>query len=317
MNKEKRIGITGAGGYIAGSVIDLLLKEGYEVIAFDNGFKKSCDTLLPFIPNPRFKFMVGDITSDQDVDKLYSHSLDYLIHLAGLVGAPICSQYKELATLVNVEGTRKLIDKRPDNVKFCYSSTGSVYQPGQKECDETAIANPPSHYGWTKKVSEDIVLGKNNTLVYRFATLMGSSFASTRVNLLVNDLTYRAVTEKSITIFEHKFMRTFLHVRDAAAAVLASIEKFDELQKFNNRIFNIGSDDLNMSKGTLCELIQKKTGCHIDLAEVNTDPDIRNYVTKNEKFQKATGWTPKIGMDETLDEIIKFAPLLTPWQGYR
>lgn len=309
--------ITGGGGYVASSTIDLLLTRGYKVVALDNNWKNTCDTLIPFIPHKNFEFVLGDITDERVVRTVYDeYKPSYIIHAAALVGFPICDKYKALATEVNVLGTKTIVSNQPYGSKLLFCSTGSVYAPGQGICDENALVDPPSHYGHTKAIAEKVVLANPNNLVYRFATAMGLSKTNMRVSLLANDLTHQSVVNKTITIFENSFFRTFIHVRDMASSIIFALENFNKLATNDNRIFNIGHTDLNITKKTLCDLIAVKTGAYVHYAEFNKDADKRDYRYDVSKIY-SYGWRAQVGLEETIDELIKVSPLLSKLDKYQ
>jgi nucleoside-diphosphate-sugar epimerase len=313
---SKRVLIFGAAGYISSSLIDILLNDGYQVAGFDNNFKDTTDTLIPFIRNDNFEFMLGDTTNEDDVKQAYDKfQPDYVFAASALVGFPICKRLKELATLVNINGVRNMIHFS-DTAKVIFPSTGSVYKPGQPVCDETAIVDPLSHYGYTKIVGEQIVLEHKNAIVHRYGTAMGASKNNMRVNLLANDLTLQAIANRSITIFESSFVRSFIHVEDIAKSIVFSIENFDKMSADSNRIFNVTNNNINLTKRDLCELIKLKTGCNVTYAEVNKDLDQRNYTMNADKIY-TLGFEPSIGLEETIDELIKLSPLLSTFDKYR
>ena len=92
--KQKSIFITGGAGYIGTSLIPLLLKQGYRVTVYDSLMFNNGDKLLPYITDTNFTFVEGDV---RDADKLAHHikGHDIVIHLAALVGFPICREKGE------------------------------------------------------------------------------------------------------------------------------------------------------------------------------------------------------------------------------
>ena len=88
---KKKIFVTGGAGYIGTSLIPLLLGQGHEVTVYDSLIFKNGDKLIPFFQNPNFKFVRGDIL-DQEKLREYMAGQDVIIHLAALVGFPICRE---------------------------------------------------------------------------------------------------------------------------------------------------------------------------------------------------------------------------------
>jgi nucleoside-diphosphate-sugar epimerase len=310
----KKVLVTGAAGYLASSTIYLLLEKGYKVVGLDNNFKRTADTLIPFISNPNFSFILGDIT-DYDVLSRGFENVDYCIHAAGIVGAPACKKYWKLASIVNEEGCENIAEQKPDHVKLVYCNTGSIYKGGNNGvCTEKSEVAPQSHYAKTKFYGEQVLLSGENVISHRYATAMGLSRNNMRVNLLANDLTYQAVTNRTLTLFEADFMRTFIHCNDIASAIVFTLENFDAMQE-KQSIYNVGHNDLNYTKRQLANIISQKTGCHLSFAETEKDPDQRDYGYDSSALY-SFGWKPKYTLEDTVNEIIKAVPVLTPWEKY-
>ena len=123
-----------------------------------------------------------------------------------------------------------------------------------------------------------------------------------RLDLLVNDFTYRAVTDRFVVLFEPHFKRNYLHVRDAARAFVHVLANYDRMK---GRPYNVGLSDANISKMELCEMIERHVpGFQIITAEVGKDPDQRNYIVSNARIE-ATGFKPAFGLDEGIGELVK------------
>ena len=94
---------------------------------------------------------------------------------------------------------------------------------------------------------------RNNSISYRLATVFGFA-PRMRLDLLVNDFVYRAHRDKYIVLFESKFKRNYIHIKDVARAFIHAISNFDNMR---GNIFNVGLSDANISKFELCEKIKK------------------------------------------------------------
>jgi len=306
MKQTKRIFITGGAGYIGTTLIPLLLEQGYHVTVYDSLMFTNGDKLLPYITNERFTFVEGDV---RNVEKLSKHIKDHdvVIHLAALVGFPICRERGERESYdVNVIGTHNVIDLMTPEQYLLFGSTGSNYGEVLDICTEETPLNPLSIYGKTKTQAEQIVLERNNSTAFRFATAFGVS-PRLRLDLLVNDLTYKSLTEGYAVIYESHFMRTFIHVKDIARVFLFAIDnQFD----MKNNVYNVGSNNMNYSKKQVCELINSKIpNSYFNYADVGQDADKRNYVVSYEKINKL-GFDTTISLETGVDELIKTIPLI-------
>ena len=305
INVDKEILVTGAGGYVGNVLCRHLLGVGYKVRAMDNFHKGQCDALLSLVTNPDFSFMYGDVTNLKDCEKAVN-GVDGIIHLAAIVGFPACKRQPALADAVNVGGTKNVLKVKGD-IPLVFASTGSVYGKVEETCTEDTPKNPLTVYGINKLEAESAVRAAPNTVSLRFATGFGVS-PCMRVNLLVNDLVYQAITNRCLTIFEAGARRTFIHVKDMAAAFHLSLQKLVD-GKLNYDVYNAGSDKLNWTKRMVAEYIREKTGCLVTYAEIGKDLDQRDYEVDFSRFNQEI-MDVRFSMEQGVDELLKATPLL-------
>jgi len=123
-----------------------------------------------------------------------------------------------------------------------------------------------------------------------------------RIDLLVNDFVHRAVTDRTVVLFEGHFKRNYIHIRDVAQAFMHCIDNFESMK---GESYNVGLSDANLSKKELCDKIQQHIPGFVVLeAEIGEDPDKRDYIVSNEKIE-ATGFAPKHSLDDGIQELIK------------
>ena len=244
----------------------------------------------------------GDVRNTKLLAKLVPKA-DAIFPLACLVGAPICAKDPETATAVNSEAVKTIAHLMSPEQRLIFPSTNSGYGVGQAGlyCDENTPLRPISLYGQLKVDLESFLLNKGNCVTFRFATLFGIS-PRMRLDLLVNDFTYRAVTDRCVILFEPHFKRNYLHVRDAARAFLHTLNNYEQMK---GHPYNVGLSDANISKQELCEVIKNVIPeFYFTAAEVGKDPDQRNYVVSNERIE-ATGFRPIVSLGEGVEELIK------------
>lgn len=285
--------VTGGAGYVGTSLIPQLLEAGHHVRVFDS-LTFGGDQLLPFFRYPNFEFIKGDIRNRSEVADAV-RGQDAIIHLAAIVGYPACRKDPLLAEEVNVRGTMVLASAISPHQLVMIGSTGSNYGAVEDICTEESPLNPLSLYGQTKTIAEKHLLENCSAVAFRFATAFGIS-PRLQLDLLVNDFTYKAVTQQYLVVYEAHFMRTFIHVRDMGRAFLFALDNADRMR---GQVYNIGSDHMNFSKRDVCELIQKQVKCYVHYAEIGTDADKRDYVVSYEKIKKLG-----FGTEATLEEGI-------------
>ena len=304
-----KILITGGAGYL-GSVFTRNLLKNHEVIVYDN-LMYNQTSLLDLSNNPNFTFHYGDVREWSKL-KYLVEQVDVVIPLAALVGFPLCEKDKDLATSINTTQIQNIVDILSDDQMILYPNTNSGYGiRGNGMVDETNELTPISHYGQTKCEAEDYIINESNGISFRLATVFGVS-SRMRTDLLVNDFVYKLLTDRYITLFEHKFVRNFIHIQDVSRAFEYMIDNY---YTFNNEIFNLGLSDENITKKQLVEKIQT----HIPNTSVNysdyyVDPDKRDYIVSNEKIEEA-GWKPIFTLDDGIKELIQSYKMIVPTQS--
>jgi nucleoside-diphosphate-sugar epimerase len=259
-------------------------------------------SLLDVCHDPNLSIVRGD-ARDRELMKRLVDGQDVLIPLAALVGAPLCAREPEAACSTNVGAVELLLNLRSNEQQVLYPNTNSGYGLGQGDtfCTEESPLAPISIYGRTKCQAEQMVLDAGNSITFRLATVFGVS-PRMRLDLLVNDFTYRAVTDGFVVLFEAHFKRNYIHVRDVARAFLHGIQNFEAMQ---GEPYNVGLSDANLSKQELCERIQRQVPrFYFTEAAVGEDPDKRNYVVSNAKIE-ATGFQPQVSLDAGITELLK------------
>lgn len=299
-----KILVTGGGGFLGTVLVDTLLSKGYEVRVLDNLFRDS-DYLMSKCGDNKFEFIYGDVIDQSHVVNALQ-GVDGVVHLAALVGEPICKKMGALSSLVNIEGTYNVCKYKPPRIPMVFASTGSVYGKVVDVCREDSPLNALSHYAVTKIEGEKLVRRTQNATIFRLSTAFGIS-GNMRVDLLINDLVYRAVYERSLTIFQSNFRRTFVNTKDIANAFVFGLENID---KMSYETYNVGHPEGNWTKRQLAEYIEKKTGCFISYADKGyTDTDQRDYEVDFSKIYKL-GWEAKVSMEEGIDQLFKAVELM-------
>ncbi|MFH2033915.1 MAG: NAD-dependent epimerase/dehydratase family protein [Candidatus Margulisiibacteriota bacterium] len=296
-----KILVTGGAGYIGSVLVPELLKEGHQVTVLDNlMFNQS--TLLDCCYNKDLNIVRGDARCRETLLPLLKEA-DVIIPLACLTGAPLCNKDPLGARTVIVDAVKLILDNKSPSQMVLYPTTNSGYGVGEKGkfCTEESPLNPISLYGKLKCEAERIILDSGNASTFRLATAFGVS-PRMRLDLLVNDFTYRAVNDRFVILFEAHFKRNYIHVRDVTRAFLHGMKNFNAMR---GQAYNVGLSDANLSKLELCEEIKKFVpDFYFVEASIGEDPDKRDYVVSNEKLEK-TGFKQMYPLQFGLQELIK------------
>jgi nucleoside-diphosphate-sugar epimerase len=301
MSIKKKILITGGAGYIGSMLSTELINLGHSVTVVDL-LKYEKSSLDHLYINTNFNFINGDARNPKLMKKLVKKH-EFLIPLAGLVGAPLCEKNKKDAISTNFNSIKLTLKLMTKKNKLIYLTTNSGYGIGEKNkfCDENSPLKPISLYGRTKCDAEDEVMKFKNTVSFRLATVFGASYRM-RSDLLVNNFVQRAINKKHIDIFEPNFRRNFIHVTDVVRGIIFTMKNFNKLK---SQVYNLGLSNANITKINLAKKIKKYySKVKITVIKNKSDPDKRDYFVSNKKIEKK-GFKAIINLDSGIKELIQ------------
>lgn len=294
-----KILLTGGAGYIGSVLIPYFLKQNYKVTAYDS-LLYGGTSLLPYISNPNFSFIKGDVHNTNLLSKTITKN-DIIIHLAAIVGLPACNKEPKLATETNTTGTKNVVDSLSKDRLLIFSSTVSNYGALTEEfCTEESSLKPQSQYARTKTEEEKIAINSHSAICLRFVTGFGVS-PRMRLDLLINDFIFQAYLNRFLILFEKSYKRTFIHVKDIDESILFAVDNFPRMR---NSIFNVGDNSNNYSKEEIALKIKQRFDYYLHFADIGKDEDKRNYSVSYDKIN-ALGFKASRTVDEGIKELIK------------
>lgn len=277
--------VVGGAGYVGGGIVDKLKQTHnvtvYDSLIYEESYRKDVN------------FVYGDI---RDHDKLLPllKENDAVIWLAALVGDGACSINPELTFEINSESVKFLANNFDKRVIFL--STCSVYGAQEGLLDESSTINPLSEYA-SSKVQAEEYLSDSNAIIFRLGTLFGISdeFSRIRLDLVVNILVTKALTEGKLTVFGGEQWRPLLHVVDVANAIAHTIES-DVTGIFNLHYKNFKIIDIAQA------IIEKVPSASIETTPIKFQ-DARNYQVSSEKLYKESGFKASTNLSKGIEEI--------------
>ena len=277
--------IVGGAGYVGGGIVDKLKKHHqvtvYDSLIYEESYRKDVN------------FVYGDVRDQSKLLKLFKNN-DAVIWLAALVGDGACAINPELTFEINSDSVKFLAENFKKRIVFL--STCSVYGAQDGLLNEDSSINPLSEYASSKVQAEEYLKG-SNSIIFRLGTLFGISdeFSRIRLDLVVNILVTKALTEGKLTVFGGEQWRPLLHVNDVANAIEQTIDSE------TNGIFNLHYKNFKIID--IAEAIVNK----VDSAIIETTPmkfqDARNYQVSSEKLLSETGFKAEIDLNTGINEI--------------
>jgi nucleoside-diphosphate-sugar epimerase len=303
--KIRTVLVIGGAGYIGSALLPKLLDKGYRVHILDLLIYGD-DPIKEYLNHPRLKVIQADF---RQVDKVVEavRDVDAVIHLGALVGDPACQLDEDLTIQINLMATRMIaeVSKGSGVSRLIFASTCSVYGASEEMLDERSELNPVSLYARSKIASEKVLLKMSDErfapVILRFGTIYGLS-GRTRFDLVVNLLAAKAMVERKITLFGGEQWRPFLHVDDAALAVLQVLEA--PLTLVRNQVFNVGSNEQNFTIKQIGTIVQNQAP-EAELVNVETSFDPRNYWVNFSKFSKTLAFKPNWTVDQGVEQVIE------------
>jgi nucleoside-diphosphate-sugar epimerase len=252
------------------------------------------------------EFVRGDIR-DPAVRQAALTNVDAVVHLAAIVGDPACARSPEEAKAVNLDSTVALVEdaRAAGASRFVFSSTCSNYGRSNRDAYATEEweLRPVSLYAETKVAAELAVLASSDegyaTTCLRLATVYGAS-PRMRFDLTINEFTRDVVCGRELVVYGEQFWRPYVHVRDAAKAIIQTLEA--PTDAVAGAVYNVGDTNENYRKLDIVELLQRQHAAMV-VSFVHKDEDPRDYRVDFRKIRDRLGFEVDVRVPEGIDEV--------------
>jgi nucleoside-diphosphate-sugar epimerase len=298
--------VTGGAGYVGAVVVEALLDAGREVRVLDN-LLHGQDEVAGALAARGADVRIGDV-GDQGLRSAAIEGIDAIVHLAAIVGDPACARDPELARKTNVEATKALVEEAnaAEVAHLIFASTCSNYgrmADPEVPVDEEAPLAPVSLYAEQKVEIERMLLsdgsGPTAPTCLRFATVYGVA-PRMRFDLTVNEFTRELWADRELEVFGEQFWRPYVHVRDAARAIVAALDAGPS--EVGGVVFNVGHSDENYRKLDLVEIITAQIP-RGRVSFVHRDEDPRDYKVSFSKVRERLAFEPRMRVPDGVREV--------------
>lgn len=308
--------VTGGAGFIGSNFVFHMLKEHptYRVVCLDAlTYAGNLSTLEPVMDNPNFRFVKGDITDREVVDKLFEEEkFDFVVNFAAESHVDRSIEDPGIFLKTNILGTQVLLDSsRKYGVKrFHQVSTDEVY--GDLPLDrldlffteETPI-HTSSPYSASKASADLLVQAYHRTFkvpitISRCSNNYGPyHFPEKLIPLIIS----RALNDESLPVYgKGENVRDWLYVEDHCTAIDLILHKGKD-----GEVYNIGGHNektnLEVVKTILKEL--GKPESLITYVKDRAGHDMR-YAIDPSKTRRELGWEPTTLFDEGIKKTIEW-----------
>ncbi|MBL0049556.1 MAG: NAD(P)-dependent oxidoreductase [Bacteroidetes bacterium] len=303
----KKVLVSGGAGYIGSVLVRQLLQKGYAVKVVD-ALLFGGEPILDLLTHPHFTFLKGDIRNEETL-KIACKGIDYVAHLAAIVGDPACAAQPEVTRETNLLASKSFyeIANAAGVQKFVFASTCSNYgkmKDGTGYVTEESELAPISLYAETKVEVEKYLLHQHKEssckpTCLRFSTVYGLSLRP-RFDLTVNEFTKEVALKRKLVIFGEQFWRPYCHVNDLAASVELVFASPSVKTAFE--VFNVGDTGENYQKKMIAEeLIKIIPDAKISYVSKSEDP--RDYRVNFDKIKNELGFKITRKLPDGIKEI--------------
>lgn len=298
--------LVGGAGYIGSVLARRLLADGYKVTILDR-FLYGGDSIEGIRGHPHLEVVRGDTRHIDDIVPLV-RKVQAVVHLAELVGDPLCASDSQTTLEINYLATAA-ISRACAHLqvnRFIYVSSCSVYGASPNPdaiLDEESVLAPVSLYAKMKINSEVVIQkmlnGSFSPCIFRLGTVFGASYRP-RFDLVVNTLSAKAVCEHKIDIFGGNQWRPHVHVKDVVEAIYLALHQ--PLERIRGQVFNIISANHKIDEigQMVTELIPGTA-----LSRSSAIVDQRNYRVSARKARETLGFVPSISVPDGIREVVE------------
>ena len=312
-----RILVTGGAGYIGSVVTEELLRDGHEVVVYDNLSRGHREAVAP-----PARLVQAELSDGETLrETFHENGIEAVVHMAAasLVGESVSNpagyyQNNLVAGLCLLEAMRAT-----DVRQIVFSSTAATYgEPEQQPIEETAPNHPTNPYGASKLAFEHALRWYDQAYGLRYASLRYFNAAGASVkfgehhdpetHLIPIALQVAAGRREHVVIYGDDYptpdgscVRDYIHVIDLARAHILALEALPK----GSRIYNLGCGGAGYSVRAVIEASRKITGKPIAEKIGSRRPgDPATLIASSEKIRRELGWKPAL---QDLEVIIESA----------
>lgn len=280
---EKKILVTGAGGFIGRALTAYLQKNGEQVTALTSGEL--------------------DITDEQAVEALPVSRIGHIVHLAGKTFVPRSWEAPAEFIETNTFGTMHMLELcRKHKIPMTYISAYIYGQPERNPIRETDRVCPNNPYAKSKYMAEELCEFYARQFDVRVSVIRPFNVygAGQKDNFLIPQIIRHAMREDSIRVMDLSPRRDYVYLEDLLEAITLTVKNVQEYD-----VFNIGSG-VSCSVEEVIALIQRIAGTHkpVECKNEARKNELNDVVADISHAKEILGWQPRHTLEQGLTEMI-------------
>jgi UDP-glucose 4-epimerase len=302
--------VTGVAGFVGSTMADRLLKDGHEVIGYDN-FSTGLEKFVAgALPSPAFRLVRGDLLDAALLTKSV-HGADAVFHFAANADVRFGTDHPRRDFEQNTLGTLNVLEAMRVNEvrRIMFSSTGSIYgeSPIIPTPEDAPIPVQTSLYGASKIAAEGFIEAYCEGFgfqgfIYRFVSLLGARYTHGHVVDFFNQL--REHPDQLRVLGNGKQRKSYLSVDDCVDAILLSMERCTD--KVN--VFNLGTDEycaVDDSIGWISEILDVQPKLVYSGGERGWIGD-NPFILLDCARIRALGWKPRLSIRDGIEQTVRY-----------
>lgn len=305
--------VTGAAGFIASRVSQLLMDDGHTVVGVDN-MNDAYDPrmkeyrLARLVKQENFDFVKMDIADKDAAFKLIDKGpFDAVINLAARAGVRQSVENPWVYVDTNVTGTLNMLETaiRSGTKKFILASTSSIYgnNPPIPTPETASSDHPLQPYSATKKGAEALChsyhyLHNLDVTVFRYFTVYGPA---ARPDMVMFRFAQWISEGREVRVNgDGTQSRGFTYVDDIARGTILG------LKPVGYEIINLGGHQV-ITINDLIAKVEKLVGKKANVVYQDRHPaDVMENSANVEKAMSMLGWSPKVSLEEGIPNLVNW-----------
>ncbi|MCM8804624.1 MAG: GDP-mannose 4,6-dehydratase [Candidatus Omnitrophica bacterium] len=312
--------ITGGCGFIGSYLAEELIKKNKKVIVIDDLSTGSIRNVLSILNNNNFNLFLDTILNYGILEELIK-KVDFVFHLAAVVGVKKVMENPIESIIVNIEGTKNVLNLcRKYNKKLLITSTSEIYGknvnvPFSEDADIVIGSTKKKRwsYACTKAIDEFLAFAfyeeyNLSVIIVRLFNTVGPR-QTERYGMVIPRFIKQALRGNDITIFGNgEQTRCFIHVKDVINCLLKLIEK----EESYGEVFNVGSDDEIKIKD-LAYLIKDIVKSDSKIEFINPEKiynrgfeDMERRKPDLSKIRKILNFQPEYSIKDIINDVVEY-----------